>query len=60
MAVLWGVFAGIRLRFYGAADVHWTESHSTGSGKDSRTTTETYKANETYIDMTLVLFGKGR
>ena len=51
--------AGIRLKFLGAADVHWSERHSHGSGKNRRTTTRHYRANETYFNMTVTLFGKG-
>ncbi|XP_041369217.1 arrestin domain-containing protein 17-like [Gigantopelta aegis] len=49
---------GIRLQFYGGSQVHWTERHSTGSGKNRRTTTRHYSASEQYFNSVLVLFGK--
>ncbi|ESP05157.1 hypothetical protein LOTGIDRAFT_227836 [Lottia gigantea] len=50
---------GIRLHFNGGARVHWTEQHSSGSGKNRRTTTRHYSSHETYFDHCIVLFGKG-
>ncbi|KAK6180226.1 hypothetical protein SNE40_012418 [Patella caerulea] len=50
---------GIRLHFEGGARVHWTERHSSGSGKSRRTVTRHYSSSETYFNHTLVLFGKG-
>ncbi|KAK6180223.1 hypothetical protein SNE40_012415 [Patella caerulea] len=51
--------SGVRLNFEGGARVHWTESKTEGSGKDSRTVTEHYSSSETYFNHILVLFGKG-
>ncbi|KAK6180275.1 hypothetical protein SNE40_012462 [Patella caerulea] len=50
---------GIRLHFEGGARVHWTESKTEGTGKDSRTVTKDYSSRETYFKHILVLFGKG-
>ncbi|XP_050403329.2 arrestin domain-containing protein 3-like [Patella vulgata] len=50
---------GIRLHFEGGARVHWSEQHSTGSGKNRRTVTRHYSSSETYFNHILVLFGKG-
>ncbi|XP_078598581.1 arrestin domain-containing protein 3-like isoform X1 [Branchiostoma floridae x Branchiostoma japonicum] len=49
---------GVRLKFHGHAYVHWTERHSTGSGKNRRTTTRHYSASETYFQHKVTLFGK--
>ncbi|XP_071108217.1 arrestin domain-containing protein 3-like isoform X1 [Haliotis cracherodii] len=49
---------GIRLQFFGGATVRWSESHSTGSGKNRRTTTRIYSSHENYFSYELVLFGK--
>ncbi|KAK7473577.1 hypothetical protein BaRGS_00035180 [Batillaria attramentaria] len=48
---------GIRLRFEGKAYVHWTERHSTGSGKNRRTTTRHYSATEQYFNQDVLMFG---
>ncbi|XP_059165745.1 arrestin domain-containing protein 17-like [Physella acuta] len=48
---------GIRLKFEGKAYVHWSETHSTGSGKNRRTTTRHYSASERYFDQEVLLFG---
>ncbi|KAH9523028.1 Arrestin domain-containing protein 3 [Bulinus truncatus] len=48
---------GIRLKFEGKAYVHWSESHSTGSGKNRHTTTRHYSASERYFDQEILLFG---
>lgn len=50
---------GVRLKFYGRAYVHWTEQHSTGSGKNRRTETRHYSATENYFNFELMLFGPG-
>ncbi|KAK6180269.1 hypothetical protein SNE40_012456 [Patella caerulea] len=50
---------GIRLHFEGGARVHWTESKTEGTGKDSRTVTKDYSSRETYFKHILVLFGNG-
>lgn len=49
----------IRLKFKGLAYVHWTEQHSTGSGKNRRTTTRHYSATENYFDQTVPVYGRG-
>ncbi|ELU04845.1 hypothetical protein CAPTEDRAFT_173828 [Capitella teleta] len=49
---------GIRLRFYGGANVHWSERHTSGSGKNRRTTTRHYRSSQNYFDYMLVLYGK--
>ncbi|GFN74123.1 hypothetical protein PoB_000062900 [Plakobranchus ocellatus] len=48
---------GVRLNFEGKAYVHWTERHSTGSGKNRRTTTRHYSATEKYFDQDVLLHG---
>ncbi|CAG5135197.1 unnamed protein product [Candidula unifasciata] len=48
---------GITLRFEGKAYVHWTEQHSTGSGKNRRTVTRHYSASEVYFNQDSLLFG---
>ena len=53
------VFLGVRLLFSGSAYVHWTEQHSTGSGKNRRTETRHYSASESYFNFELLLFGPG-
>lgn len=50
---------GVRLKFHGGANVHWTEQHSTGSGKNRRTETRHYRATETYFNHEMLLFGPG-
>ena len=46
----------VTLQFVGRADVHWTESHSSGSGRHRRTHTRHYNSTEVYIDLTLTLW----
>eukprot|EP00918_Siedleckia_nematoides_P077365 GHVU01169182.1.p1 GENE.GHVU01169182.1~~GHVU01169182.1.p1 ORF type:complete len:404 (+),score=39.83 GHVU01169182.1:29-1213(+) len=48
----------IQLVFSGKANVHWTERHSHGTGKNRRTTTTHYRAEEVYFHDLLVLYGK--
>lgn len=48
------------LRFVGMANVHWTEQHTTGSGKSRRTETRHYHAHEDYFNFDLMLFGSGK
>ena len=48
---------GIRLRFEGKAHVHWTETRTTGTGKDSRTETVDYSAHEQYFKQDVLMFG---
>ncbi|XP_046549335.1 arrestin domain-containing protein 3-like [Haliotis rubra] len=45
---------GIRLHFYGGAEVEWKELKKVGD----QTYTEYYRANETYLNFEMVLFGK--
>eukprot|EP00058_Branchiostoma_floridae_P026570 XP_002612061.1 hypothetical protein BRAFLDRAFT_94151 [Branchiostoma floridae] len=46
---------GIRLKFHGHANVHWTETH--GSGDNRRT--ESYNNSETYFEHKVTMYGKG-
>ena len=46
----------IYLRLSGAANVHWTERHSTGTGKDRQTTTVTYSNHEIYFEYVVPLW----
>ncbi|XP_025077865.1 uncharacterized protein LOC112554340 [Pomacea canaliculata] len=48
---------GIRLKFEGKAYVHWTEQHSSGSGKNRTTRTVHYSATEKYFEQEVLLFG---
>ncbi|KAK3698149.1 hypothetical protein RRG08_021660 [Elysia crispata] len=48
---------GVRLNFEGKAYVHWTERHSSGSGKNRHTTTRHYSATEKYFDQDVLLHG---
>ncbi|BFZ02490.1 hypothetical protein BsWGS_05529 [Bradybaena similaris] len=48
---------GVSLRFEGKAYVHWTEQHSTGSGKDQRQVTQSYSASEVYFNQDSLLLG---
>ncbi|XP_052278841.1 arrestin domain-containing protein 3-like isoform X2 [Dreissena polymorpha] len=50
----------VSLRFEGKANVHWTEQHTTGSGKSRRTETRHYYAHEDYFNFDLMLFGSGQ
>ena len=43
-------YKNIEVRIVGDADVYWTETHTTGSGENQRTSTVTYHSHETYID----------
>ena len=58
MYICW-VFSEIRLTFKGLAYVHWTERHSTGSGKNRRTTTRHYSATENYFHQIVPVYGRG-
>lgn len=49
---------GIKVYLKGEADVHWTETRTTGSGDDERTETVTYSAHEKYIDQKVYIFGR--
>ncbi|XP_039254091.2 arrestin domain-containing protein 17-like [Styela clava] len=49
----------IRIKFVGRAHVHWTERHSTGSGKNRRTTTRHYSATENLFQQAVNVHGEG-
>jgi hypothetical protein len=51
----WYQYVAVHLE--GKGSVHWTESHSTGTGDDRRTETRHYSANETYADLSIVVWG---
>ena len=53
------VFAGVVIRFMGHANVHWTERHSTGSGKNRRTETRHYRNHQNYFTQQVFLWGTG-
>jgi hypothetical protein len=50
----------IRLKFEGFGNVHWTERHSSGSGKHRHTTTRHYSARESYFDIKVALYGQSK
>ena len=47
----------IAVHLEGKGSVHWTESHTTGTGDDQRTETRLYSANETFADQSIVIWG---
>ncbi|XP_035658878.1 arrestin domain-containing protein 3-like [Branchiostoma floridae] len=49
---------GIRLKFQGKGHVGWTETHRVGSGEHARTEHRHYRADETYFNQEVTLFGK--
>lgn len=49
----------IRVRFYGGANVHWSETETTGPVRNPITTTHFYGAKEVYFDITVAVFGDG-
>nr|XP_022329045.1 arrestin domain-containing protein 17-like [Crassostrea virginica]XP_022329046.1 arrestin domain-containing protein 17-like [Crassostrea virginica]XP_022329047.1 arrestin domain-containing protein 17-like [Crassostrea virginica] len=49
----------IRLKFKGVADVHWTETETTGTGSNQRTETVSYTAHESYFEQRVPVYGKG-
>ena len=51
----WYQYVAVHLE--GKGRVHWTESHTTGTGDDQRTETRHYSANETYADLSVVVWG---
>eukprot|EP00058_Branchiostoma_floridae_P017640 XP_002603129.1 hypothetical protein BRAFLDRAFT_199194 [Branchiostoma floridae] len=51
---------GIRLKFQGKGHVGWTETHRVGSGEHARTEHRHYRADETYFNQEVTLFGKGQ
>ncbi|CAG2239996.1 unnamed protein product [Mytilus edulis] len=48
----------VRLKFEGYGNVHWSERHSSGSGKNRHTRTVHYRARENYFDITVALYGQ--
>ncbi|VDI06184.1 Hypothetical predicted protein [Mytilus galloprovincialis] len=48
----------VRLKFEGYGNVHWSEQHSSGSGKNRHTRTVHYRARENYFDITVALYGQ--
>ena len=55
--MIWNGLSEVRLHFHGAANVHWSEEHSTGSGQNHHIVTRHHTANETYFDFRVQLFG---
>lgn len=53
-------FVEIRLKFKGVADVHWTETETTGTGSNQRTETVSYTAHESYFEQRVPVYGKGK
>ncbi len=51
----WYQYVAVHLE--GKGSVHWTESHTTDMGDDRRTETRHYSANETYADLSVVVWG---
>lgn len=51
---------GIRIYFRGESRVRWTESHTTGSGSNRRTSHRTYSNHEDHINVMSTLYGKGK
>lgn len=51
----WYQYIGVSLQ--GKGRVHWTESHTTGTGDNRRTETRSYSDNETYADLLVVVWG---
>ncbi|XP_033112535.1 arrestin domain-containing protein 3-like [Anneissia japonica] len=47
------------IHFKGLANVHWSEQHSSGSGKNRHTRTVHYRANEDYFNVQQQLLVKG-
>jgi hypothetical protein len=44
----------ILVQFVGRSYVHWTESHTEGSGDNRRTVTRSYTSSEAYVDLTTI------
>ena len=51
----WYQYVAVHLE--GKGRVHWTETHTTGMGDNQRTETKHYLANETYVDLSVVVWG---
>lgn len=49
---------GIRVLFRGESRVRWTESHTTGSGSNRRTSHRTYSNHEDHINVMATIYGK--
>lgn len=39
--------------------MHWTESHTTGTGEDRKTETEHYSATENLFEQAIIVHGEG-
>lgn len=52
------ILSDIKLRFHGYSCVHWSERHSSGTGKNKRAVTKHYTADELYFDHSVIVFGK--
>ena len=48
----------ILIHFSGRSYVHWTETHSTGTGEHRRTETRHYTSSEAYVDVASPLWSK--
>lgn len=46
------------MRFHGYASVHWVERYNSGTGKNKRTVTKHFDAEEKYFDHSAYVFGK--
>ena len=51
----WYQYVAVHLE--GKGVVHWTETHTTGTGDNRRTETRHYSARETYTDLSAVVWG---
>ena len=51
---------GLRIYLRGESRVRWTESHTTGSGSNRRTSRRTYSNHEDHINIVSTLYGKGK
>ncbi|XP_077969659.1 arrestin domain-containing protein 2-like [Styela clava] len=49
----------IKIKFVGRAYVHWSETHTTGSGENQRTETRHYSATENLFEQTVIVHGEG-
>ena len=51
----WYQYVAVSLE--GKGNVHWSESHTTGTGDNRHTETRYYSDNETYVDLLVVVWG---
>ena len=51
----WYQYVGVA--FEGKGRVHWTETHTTGTGDNRRTHTTHYSDNETFADLLVIVWG---